>query len=41
MHGVAGRWEVRIKVYEIPVNDEVKGAVHQLLEDLRNSSKTK
>ncbi|MCP2250959.1 hypothetical protein [Lentzea aerocolonigenes] len=41
VHGVAGRWEVRIKVYEIPVNDEVKGAVHQLLEDLRNSSKTK
>lgn len=41
VHGVAGRWEVRIKVYEIPVNDEAKDAVHQILKDLRSSSKTK
>ena len=41
VHGVAGRWEVRIKVYEIPVNDKAKDAVHQLLKDLRSSSKTK
>ncbi|NKE58348.1 hypothetical protein FXN61_16560 [Lentzea sp. PSKA42] len=41
VHGVAGRWEVRIAVYEIPVNDEAKDAVHQILKDLRSSSKTK
>lgn len=40
VHGVAGRWEVRIKVYEIPVNDEVKDAVYQILKDLRSSKKT-
>lgn len=41
VHGVAGRWEVRVAVYEIPVNDEAKEAVHQILKDLRSSSKTK
>ncbi len=41
VHGVAGRWEVRIAVYEIPVNDEAKKAVHQILEDLRSSDRTK
>jgi hypothetical protein len=41
VHGVAGRWEVRIAVFEIPVNDEAKDAVHQILDDLRNSNKTK
>ncbi len=41
VHGVAGRWEVRITVYEIPVNDEAKDAVHQIFKDLRSSNKTK
>jgi hypothetical protein len=41
VHGVAGRWEVRIAVYEIPVNDEAKEAVHQILRDLKDSNKTK
>ena len=41
VHGAAGRWEVRIAVSEIPVNDEAKDAVHQILDDLRGSSKTR
>ncbi|MDT7786398.1 MAG: hypothetical protein QOF58_4817 [Pseudonocardiales bacterium] len=41
VHGVAGRREVRVKVYELPVNDEVKDAVRQIITDLRNSDKTK
>jgi len=41
VRGVAGRWEVKISVSGVPMNDEVKGAAVQILEDLRNSSKTK
>ncbi|SES44750.1 hypothetical protein [Lentzea albida] len=41
LHGVAGRWEARITVYEILVGDDAKDAVHQMLEDLRKSEKTK
>lgn len=40
VHGVAGRWEVRVAVYEISVNDEAKDAVFQILKDLRTSKKT-
>lgn len=39
VHSVAGRWEVRIAVYEIPVNDEATDAVFQILEDLGGSKK--
>lgn len=41
VHAVAGRWNVRVSVYEVPVNDEIKEAVQQIVEDLRNSDKTK
>ncbi|MFI6100257.1 hypothetical protein ACIA8G_32325 [Lentzea sp. NPDC051213] len=41
VHGLAGRWEVRIAVKEIPVNVEAKDAVYQILKDLRSSDKTK
>lgn len=41
VHGVAGRWEARVAVYEVPINDEVKDAAYQILKDLRNSDKTK
>ena len=41
MHAVAGRWNVRISVYGVAVNDEIKGAVQQIVEDLRNFDRTK
>ncbi|WP_330276230.1 hypothetical protein OG205_11710 [Lentzea sp. NBC_00516] len=41
VHAVAGRWNVRVHVYELPVNDEIKEAVQQIVEDLRNSDKTR
>lgn len=41
VHGVAGRWEVRVAVYQVQINDEVKEAAYQILKDLRNSDKTK
>ncbi|MFD4636306.1 hypothetical protein ACFWN2_03260 [Lentzea sp. NPDC058436] len=41
LHAVAGRWNVRVAVFEIPATDEVKDAVQQIVEDLRNSDKTR
>ncbi|MET9230012.1 hypothetical protein [Lentzea sp. NPDC003310] len=41
VHAVAGKWNVRVHVYEVPVTDEVRDAVQQIVEDLRNSDKTK
>ncbi|WP_144065790.1 hypothetical protein [Lentzea albidocapillata] len=41
VHAVAGRWNVRVYVYEVPANDEIKEAVQQIIEDLRSSNKTK
>lgn len=41
LHAVAGRWNVRVSVFEVPVTDEVKGAVQQIVEDLRSSDKTR
>ncbi|WP_143086991.1 hypothetical protein [Lentzea flaviverrucosa] len=41
LHAVAGRWSVGVSVFEIPVTDEVKGAVQQIVEDLRSSEKTR
>jgi hypothetical protein len=40
-HAVAGWWNVRVAVFEIPVTDEVKDAVQQIVEDLRNFGKTR
>ncbi|KOV82306.1 hypothetical protein [Nocardia sp. NRRL S-836] len=40
VHGVAGRWEVKISVSEVPMSDEVEGAAVQILNDLRSSKKT-
>ena len=41
LHAVAGRWNVRVSVFEVPVTDEVKDAVQQIVEDLRSSDKTR
>ncbi|WP_093588463.1 hypothetical protein [Lentzea waywayandensis] len=41
VHAVAGRWNVRVHVYELSVNDEIKEAVQQIIEDLRSSDKTR
>ena len=41
LHAVAGRWNVRVSVTGVPVTDEVKDAVQQIVEDLRNSDKTR
>lgn len=41
VNGVAGRFEVKVAVGEVPVNDEVKGAAYQILTDLRSSDGTK
>ncbi|WP_330277852.1 hypothetical protein OG205_20560 [Lentzea sp. NBC_00516] len=41
VHAVAGRWNVRVHVYELPSNDEIKEAVQQIIEDLRSSDKTR
>lgn len=41
VHGVAGRWEVKISVSEVSINDQVEDAAVQVLEDLRQSDKTK
>ncbi|WP_090069508.1 hypothetical protein [Lentzea flaviverrucosa] len=41
VHAVAGRWNVRVSVYDVPVNDGIKEAVQQIVEDLRNSDKTR
>jgi len=35
------KWSVRVSVFEVPVNDDVKEAVQQIVEDLRNSDKTR
>jgi len=41
VRGVAGRWEVKISVSEVPLNDEVRDAAYQILKDLRSSDKTR
>ncbi|MFD4669956.1 hypothetical protein ACFWNN_09485 [Lentzea sp. NPDC058450] len=41
VHAVAGRWNVRISVSEVPIDDEIKAAVQQIVEDLRNSDRTR
>ncbi|MFS8104285.1 hypothetical protein LFM09_44985 [Lentzea alba] len=41
VRGVAGRWVARVAVYEVTINDDVKDAAYQILEDLRSSGKTK
>ncbi|SDF43819.1 hypothetical protein SAMN05216553_101640 [Lentzea fradiae] len=41
VHAVAGRWNVRVHVYEVPVDDEIKAAVQRIIEDLRSSDKVK
>jgi hypothetical protein len=40
VHAVAGRWNVRVYVYEVPANDGIMEAVQQIIEDLRSSDKT-
>ena len=35
LHAVAGRWNVRVSVFEVPVSDDVKDAVQQIVEDLQ------
>ncbi|GLZ34644.1 hypothetical protein Lesp02_68310 [Lentzea sp. NBRC 105346] len=41
VHATAGRWEVRVAVYEVEISDDVKDAARQILKNLRSSSKTK
>jgi hypothetical protein len=41
VHATAGKWSVRVSVFEVPVNDDVKAAVQQIVDDLRNSDKTR
>lgn len=41
VHAVAGRWNVRVSVRGIPVNGDGEKAVQQIIENLRNSDRTK
>jgi hypothetical protein len=41
VHAAIGKWSVVVSVYEVPVNDDVKEAVQQIVEDLRRSDKTR
>lgn len=41
VHAVAGRWNVRVSVHEILVDGDGEEAVQQIIEDLRNSDRTK
>ncbi|MGI5498981.1 hypothetical protein [Lentzea sp. CA-135723] len=41
VHAVAGRWNVRVQVSEVQIDDEIKAAVQQIVEDLRSSDKTR
>jgi hypothetical protein len=41
VRAAAGKWSVVVSVYEVPVNDDVKEAVQQIVEDLRSSGKTR
>ncbi|MGW4211347.1 hypothetical protein ACWEIJ_25365 [Lentzea sp. NPDC004789] len=41
VHAAAGRWSAVVSVSEVPVNDDVKAAVQQIVEDLGNSDKTR
>ncbi|GLY46763.1 hypothetical protein [Lentzea sp. NBRC 102530] len=40
VRATAGKWSIVASVYEVPVNDEVKAAMLQVVEDLRASGKT-
>ncbi|WP_394618038.1 hypothetical protein JNUCC0626_02730 [Lentzea sp. JNUCC 0626] len=41
VRATAGKWSIGASVYEIPVNDDVKDAMLQVVEDLRDSDKTR
>ena len=40
VHAAVGKWSVVVSAYEVPVDDDVKAAERQIVEDLRNSDKT-
>jgi hypothetical protein len=41
VRAAVGKWSVVVSVHEVPVNDDVKAAVRQIVEDIRTSDKTR